>query len=133
MEKVDFPQEIWDHEFASRPQAALEWLWHGFVAPGNLTLLTSLWKSGKTTLLALLLSRRKYGGCVLRTQGRRRCRKQSRLRRDKRVRCASPTRRPKPRKTVHQQGSDLLRSRAVRHRLCLPDTSFIGMAESWRR
>jgi hypothetical protein len=36
--------------------------WHGFVARRNLTLLTSLWKAGKTTLLLLLLSRRQAGG-----------------------------------------------------------------------
>src|SRR5262249_25277614 len=35
--------------------APLEWLWHGIIARGNLTLLTSRWKSGKTTLLAGLL------------------------------------------------------------------------------
>jgi hypothetical protein len=64
MENVTLPQEVWDHELASSQQAAPEWLWHGFVAPGNLTLLTSLWKSGKTTLLALLLSRRKQGGSL---------------------------------------------------------------------
>src|SRR5207249_5540967 len=34
------------------------WLWHGLLGPGKLTLLTSLWKSGKTTLLAHLLARR---------------------------------------------------------------------------
>ena len=34
---------------------ATDWLWHGYVARGNLTLLTSLWKAGKTTLLAGLL------------------------------------------------------------------------------
>jgi hypothetical protein len=37
-------------------------LWDGFVAGGNLTLLTSQWKAGKTTLLSLLLYRRKAGG-----------------------------------------------------------------------
>src|SRR5262249_1295186 len=31
--------------------AALNWLWRGYLASGQLTLLTSLWKSGKTTLL----------------------------------------------------------------------------------
>jgi hypothetical protein len=47
----------------SRPLAAeMSWLWRGYLAPGQLTLLTSLWKSGKTTLLALLLSRLKDGG-----------------------------------------------------------------------
>src|SRR3954454_20231032 len=38
---------------SNRP--ATDWLWHGYLARGNLTLLTSLWKSGKTTLLAGLL------------------------------------------------------------------------------
>jgi hypothetical protein len=41
------------------------WLWHGLLAPGKLTLLTSLWKSGKTTLLAHLLARRRHGGDFL--------------------------------------------------------------------
>jgi hypothetical protein len=41
---------------------ATRWLWHGLLAPGKLTLLTSLWKSGKTTLLAHLLARRRAGG-----------------------------------------------------------------------
>jgi AAA domain len=31
------------------------WLWHGYLAPGDVTLLTSLWKTGKTTLLTGLL------------------------------------------------------------------------------
>jgi hypothetical protein len=34
---------------------ALEWLWYGFLAPGNITLFTGLWKAGKTTLLSYLL------------------------------------------------------------------------------
>jgi RecA-family ATPase len=36
-------------------KAALDWLWDGYLARGNLTLLTSLWKAGKTTLVAGLL------------------------------------------------------------------------------
>jgi len=43
----------------------MNWLWRGFLAPGQLTLLTSLWKSGKTTLLSVLLSRMKDGGELL--------------------------------------------------------------------
>jgi hypothetical protein len=58
------PREIWDHELAVIDPAPLAWLWHGFLAPGNITLLTSLWKAGKTTLLSLLLSRRKEGGVL---------------------------------------------------------------------
>lgn len=39
-----------------------DWLWQGYLAGGNLTLLTSQWKTGKTTLLALLLDRLRKGG-----------------------------------------------------------------------
>lgn len=38
------------------------WLWHGYLAPGNVTLLTSQWKSGKTTLIAVLLNRLRAWG-----------------------------------------------------------------------
>jgi hypothetical protein len=38
------------------------WLWEGFLARGSITLLTSLWKSGKSTLLATLLAQMKEGG-----------------------------------------------------------------------
>jgi hypothetical protein len=38
------------------------WLWHGYLAPGAVTLLTGQWKAGKTTLAAVLLSRLKTGG-----------------------------------------------------------------------
>jgi hypothetical protein len=41
------------------------WLWHGLVAAGKVTLFTSLWKSGKTTLLAHFLARRRTGGDFL--------------------------------------------------------------------
>ena len=41
------------------------WLWHGLLSPGNVTLLTSQWKTGKTTLLAILLSRLREGGTLL--------------------------------------------------------------------
>src|SRR5438067_11017322 len=40
----------------------VDWLWHGYLARGNLTLLTSLWKAGKTTLVAGLLRRLGDGG-----------------------------------------------------------------------
>ena len=45
-------------------EPSADWLWHGFLARANLTLLTGMWKSGKTTLLSLLLSRRKTGGSL---------------------------------------------------------------------
>ena len=41
-----------------------DWLWHGYLVPGGVTLLTSLWKAGKTTLLAVLLHRMKTGGLL---------------------------------------------------------------------
>lgn len=41
-----------------------DWLWQGYLAPGNVTLLTSLWKSGKSTLISLLLARLKTGGML---------------------------------------------------------------------
>jgi hypothetical protein len=36
----------------------LKWLWHGYLGPGKVTLLTSQWKSGKATLLAGLPGQR---------------------------------------------------------------------------
>jgi hypothetical protein len=42
-----------------------DWLWHGYIARGNLTLLTSRWKAGKTTLLAGLLRQCAAGGTFL--------------------------------------------------------------------
>jgi hypothetical protein len=42
--------------------APARWLWHGYLAPGEVTLLTSQWKSGKSTLRAVLLTRLKAGG-----------------------------------------------------------------------
>jgi hypothetical protein len=38
------------------------WLWHGYLAPGAVTLLTGQWKAGKTTLASILLARLKAGG-----------------------------------------------------------------------
>src|SRR5262245_65731214 len=40
----------------------VDWLWDGYLARGNVTLLTSPWKSGKTTLLAALLAKLHSGG-----------------------------------------------------------------------
>jgi hypothetical protein len=34
-----------------------EWIWHGYLAPNNITLITSQWKSGKTCLAAVLAAR----------------------------------------------------------------------------
>ena len=40
------------------------WLWDGYITCGGVTLLTSLWKTGKTTLIALLLDRLRTGGSL---------------------------------------------------------------------
>src|SRR5438874_915509 len=48
-----------DLKTAARPA---RWLWQGFLTAGAITLLTSQWKAGKTTLLAVLLSKMKTGG-----------------------------------------------------------------------
>jgi AAA domain len=45
---------------AERPK--VNWLCHGYLAARQVTLLTALWKSGKTTLLSILLERLKAGG-----------------------------------------------------------------------
>jgi hypothetical protein len=42
-----------------------DWVWRGLLAPGQITLLTGLWKAGKTTLLGHLLARRHQGGALL--------------------------------------------------------------------
>ncbi len=39
-----------------------KWLWHGYLLPGRVTLVTSLWKSGKTTLITGLLRQLAGGG-----------------------------------------------------------------------
>jgi hypothetical protein len=44
--------------------ARVPWLWHGFLAPGAVTLLTSQWKTGKTTLTSVLLAKMKAGGTL---------------------------------------------------------------------
>src|SRR4051812_39888441 len=39
----------------------VSWLWQGYLAAGQVTLLTSRWKTGKTTLLSVLLERMHTG------------------------------------------------------------------------
>ena len=51
-------------ELLATAQARPPWLWHGYLAPGSVTLLTSLWKAGKTTLLSILLDRLGTGGLL---------------------------------------------------------------------
>src|SRR5437879_4686559 len=49
-------------ELSRNAQHEIKWLWQGYLAPENMTLLTSQWKAGKTTLLAVLLAKLKTGG-----------------------------------------------------------------------
>ena len=58
----DLPDELWPDDLRRVGQTPLAWLWHGYLKPGAVTLLTSRWKSGKTTLLSVLLSRLASGG-----------------------------------------------------------------------
>jgi hypothetical protein len=44
-------------ELCSVLEGRAHWLWHGYLLPGSVTLLTSVWKAGKTTLLSVLLAR----------------------------------------------------------------------------
>jgi hypothetical protein len=63
-----------DQTFAPEPMNRLDlplagpltdWLWHGLIARKNLTLLTSQWKAGKTTLITGLLQQYAAGGSFL--------------------------------------------------------------------
>jgi RecA-family ATPase len=52
MDRLDIPEE----------SAVEQWIWDGYLARGNITLLTSLGKAGKTTLIAGLLQHLQSGG-----------------------------------------------------------------------
>ena len=54
---VAVPESLSYAELVDGRPVAVDWLWHGFAARGNVTLLTSQWKSGKTTLLSVLMAR----------------------------------------------------------------------------
>jgi hypothetical protein len=58
------PELLWASELHSRREQAVPWLWHGYLARGEITLLTSQWKVGKTTLISLLLDRLAQGGTL---------------------------------------------------------------------
>jgi hypothetical protein len=55
MNQLDLPED----------NPAAEWLWHGLIGRGNVTLLTSRWKAGKTTLITGLLQQFATGGAFL--------------------------------------------------------------------
>jgi len=52
-------------DFLAAPDAPPDWLWEGFLVRGQVTLLTSAWKCGKSTLLAMLLRERQRSGALL--------------------------------------------------------------------
>lgn len=58
-------QPLRGEELMSAASAAAPWLWEGLLANGDVTLLTGMWKAGKTTLLSMLLSRRRAGEVLL--------------------------------------------------------------------
>jgi len=51
----------WDTAVPANKTAG-RWFWHGYIGPGKLTLMTSQWKAGKTTLLSIVLARMEKGG-----------------------------------------------------------------------
>ncbi|MSR53093.1 MAG: AAA family ATPase [Gemmataceae bacterium] len=54
-----------DHIDTAQAGTATDWLWHGLIARGNITLFTSQWKAGKTTLITGLLQAFAAGGTFL--------------------------------------------------------------------
>jgi hypothetical protein len=60
---IDFASPTPD-EFHPDATTDLEWLWTGYVGAGLVTLLTSQWKCGKTTLLSVLVARMGTGGTL---------------------------------------------------------------------
>lgn len=49
-------------EFSNLAGAPTRWIWDGYLAGGSVTLLTSRWKAGKTTLISVLLAKLQAGG-----------------------------------------------------------------------
>jgi hypothetical protein len=58
------PEPIPYHELAETSGRPTSWLWHGYIAQGAVTLLTSRWKAGKTTLVSILLAKMGSGGLL---------------------------------------------------------------------
>ena len=57
------PTLLWGREaLAAAAPTGTTWIWHGYLASSAVTLLTSQWKAGKTTLASVLLARMKAGG-----------------------------------------------------------------------
>jgi len=61
-QQVACPDGFWSADLCAGGPREVPWLWHGYLAAGSITLWTSRWKAGKTTLLSVLLARRVAGG-----------------------------------------------------------------------
>jgi len=70
MNVIDSGAEFSDRTAQFVPVSALRsgqpgrFLWHGYLVPGQIALLTGQWKVGKTTLVSLLLARMSAGGTL---------------------------------------------------------------------
>src|SRR5262245_11530412 len=60
---VDFSAAATD-EVPAAAHIDVEWVWTGYIGLGQVTLLTSQWKCGKTTLLSVLIARMGGGGTL---------------------------------------------------------------------
>lgn len=58
------PKAIDIDEMSKKTTGDVNWLWEGYIAFGSITLFTSRWKTGKTTLISALLSRMNQGGML---------------------------------------------------------------------
>ena len=54
-------QQAGSGDLVSLPSCNVDWIWHGYLARGATTLLTSQWKAGKTTLVSVLLKQMAAG------------------------------------------------------------------------
>jgi hypothetical protein len=61
---VNPPRPLWLADLQAVASTERSWLWQGYLVGGGVTLLTSQWKAGKTTLLSILLARLKAGGSL---------------------------------------------------------------------
>ncbi len=64
MSRCSAAGEIWADAIPRTVEEPGDWIWQGLIKPGNVTLLTSQWKAGKTTLLSILLGLRVTGGML---------------------------------------------------------------------
>jgi hypothetical protein len=63
LEVTSYVEGCWADKLADNKES-VSWLWEGYLVRGGVTLLTSQWKSGKTTLLSILLGRLAKGGTL---------------------------------------------------------------------